>query len=206
MGPPPTSIALDRLARRHDAWLVVDEAHALGTAGPGGRGLAAELGVEGDHVVRVVTFSKALGAAGAAICGAETVHRLLLQRGRALIFSTAPPHPTIAAASAALRVSMAEPELVLRLHERSRLLRLRLGELAMPGAHPPPPSSPSWSVTRSARWSWTGRSGSAATWSRGCVRRPWSRARAGCGWWPAPPTRSPEIEGVASALTELLSP
>jgi len=63
-------IALDRLARRHDAWLIVDEAHALGTTGPGGRGLAAELGVAGDHVVRIVTFSKALGAAGAAICGA----------------------------------------------------------------------------------------------------------------------------------------
>jgi 8-amino-7-oxononanoate synthase len=132
-------IALDRLARRHSAWLVVDEAHALGTTGPGGRGLAAELGVAGDHVVRVVTFSKALGAAGAAVCGAEPVRHLLLQRGRALIFSTAPTHPTIAAARAALGVLIAEPELVLRLHQRARLLRRRLGERALPGAHPSSP-------------------------------------------------------------------
>src|ERR1039458_745345 len=103
-------IALDRLARRHGAWLVVDEAHALGTTGPGGRGLAAELGGGGDHAVRGVTFSKALGAAGAAVCGAEPVRRLLLQRGRALIFSTAPPHPTVAAARAALGVLIAEPD------------------------------------------------------------------------------------------------
>jgi 8-amino-7-oxononanoate synthase len=198
-------IALDRLARRHDAWLVVDEAHALGTAGPGGRGLAAELGVQGDHVVRVVTFSKALGAAGAAICGAETVQRLLLQRGRALIFSTAPPHPTIAAASAALGVLMAEPELVLRLHERARLLRLRVGELAMPGAHP---SSPIVAVLVGdpVRTMELDR----ALWERGylvqglrppTVEPGTSRLRLVAS---AAHTEA-EIEGVAAALTELLS-
>jgi 7-keto-8-aminopelargonate synthetase-like enzyme len=198
-------IALDRLARRHDAWLVVDEAHALGTTGPGGRGLAAALGVAGDHVVRVVTFSKALGAAGAAICAAETVRRLLLQRGRALIFSTAPPHPTIAAASAALGVLMAEPELVLRLHERARLLRLRLGELALPGAHP---SSPIVAVLAGdpVRTMELDR----ALWERGYLVQGLR-----------PPTVEPgmsrlrlvasaahseaEIEGVAAALIELLS-
>ena len=132
-------IALDRLARRHDAWLVVDEAHALGTTGPGGRGLCAELGLEGEHLVRMVTFSKALGAAGAAVLGAEQVRQLLLQRGRALIFSTAPPHPTVAAARAALGVLMAEPELVVRLQERARVLRVRLGDAALPGARPETP-------------------------------------------------------------------
>ena len=131
--------ALDRLARRHGAWLVADEAHALGTTGPGGRGLCAGLGLGGDHVVRVVTFSKALGAAGAAVCGSEPVRRLLLQRGRALIFSTAPPHPTVAAARAALRVLTAEPELVARLRQRAGLLRLRLGATALPGASPSSP-------------------------------------------------------------------
>ncbi len=130
---------LDRLAARHGAWLVVDEAHALGTTGPGGRGLCAETGIGGDHLVRVVTFSKTLGAAGAAICGSETVRRLLLQRGRALIFSTAPPHPSVAAARAALGVLIAEPGLVSQLHARARSLRLHLGPAAFEGANPASP-------------------------------------------------------------------
>ena len=198
-------VALDRLARRHGAWLVVDEAHAVGTTGPGGRGLAAELGVAGDHVVRVVTFSKALGAAGAAVCGSEPVRRLLLQRGRALIFSTALPHPTVAAARAALGVLMAEPELVLLLHERAGLLRRRLGGLALPGAHP---SSPIVAVMvgdpiRTMELD-------QALWERGYlvqgIRPPTvepgtSRLRLVAG---AVHTEA-EIEGVAAALTELLS-
>lgn len=198
-------VALDRLARRHGAWLVVDEAHAVGTTGPGGRGLAAELGVAGDHVVRVVTFSKALGAAGAAICGSEPVRRLLLQRGRALIFSTALPHPTVAAARAALGVLMAEPELVLLLHERAGLLRRQLGGLALPGADP---SSPIVAVMvgdpiRTMELD-------QALWERGYlvqgIRPPTvepgtSRLRLVAG---AIHTEA-EIEGVAAALTELLS-
>ncbi len=197
-------VCLDRLARRHGAWLVVDEAHALGTTGPGGRGLAAELGVAGDHVVRVLTFSKALGAAGAAICGAEPVRRLLLQRGRALIFSTAPPHPTVAAARAALGVLSAEPELVLRLRARAGLLRERLGERALPGAHP---SSPIVAVlvgdpVRTMELD-------QALWERGYLvqglRPPTvlpgtSRLRLVAG---ATHTEA-EIEGVAAAVTELL--
>jgi len=198
-------VALDRLARRHDAWLVVDEAHALGTAGPGGRGLAALLGVSGDHVVRVVTFSKALGAAGAAICGAEQVRGLLLQRGRALIFSTALPHPSVAAARAGLDVLMAEPELVLRLHERARLLRRLLGELALAGAHA---SSPIVAVMvgdpiRTMELD-------QALWERGYlvqgIRPPTvepgtSRLRLVAS---AVHTEA-EIEGVAAALTELVA-
>src|SRR5205085_1737824 len=61
--------ALHELACRHDAWLVLDEAHATGVVGPGGRGAAAEAGLDpGDgRVVRIVTLSKALGAAGGAV-------------------------------------------------------------------------------------------------------------------------------------------
>src|SRR5487761_126847 len=130
---------LDHLARRYSAWLVADEAHALGTTGPEGRGLAAMLGVEGDHLVRVVTFSKALGASGAAVCGSETVRRLLLQRGRALIFSTAPPPPAVAGARAGLRALLEDPGLVARLHANAGRLRQRLGDAALAGAHPTAP-------------------------------------------------------------------
>jgi 8-amino-7-oxononanoate synthase len=126
---------LDAVARRHGAWLVLDEAHATGVLGAGGRGAAAEAGLDpaADHVVRVVTLSKALGSSGGAILGADAVRGLLLQRGRALVFSTAPAHPAVAAARAALCVLRAEPHLVDRVRAASRRLRHHLDRLLPPG-------------------------------------------------------------------------
>jgi 8-amino-7-oxononanoate synthase len=123
------------LARRHDAWLVLDEAHATGVLGPGGRGAAAEAGLDPaeERVVRVVTLSKALGAAGGAILCAPVFRQLLLQRGRALIFSTALPHPSVAAARAALAVLAAEPARVARTRALAARLRERLLPLAAGG-------------------------------------------------------------------------
>ncbi len=124
---------LAELAHRYGAWLVIDEAHATGVFGPGGKGTVAEAGLETDPlIVRIVTFSKALGAAGAAICGADTVRQLLLQRGRPLIYSSALPHPVIAAVIAALQVMRDEPEHLLRLRENTRLLHELLDGLALP--------------------------------------------------------------------------
>ncbi|MFN2568333.1 MAG: aminotransferase class I/II-fold pyridoxal phosphate-dependent enzyme [Candidatus Dormibacteria bacterium] len=119
---------LNSLAEHHGAWLLLDEAHATGVLGPGGRGGAAAAGIppSADHVVRVVTFSKALGAGGGAICGSRAVAQLLLQRGRALMFSTALPHPTVAAATAALDVLQRTPQLVDRLRMNARSLRQAL--------------------------------------------------------------------------------
>jgi 8-amino-7-oxononanoate synthase len=126
------------LARRYGAWLVLDEAHATGVLGEGGRGAAEAAGVDPGEpwLVRVVTLSKALGAGGGAVCGDALVRRLLLQRGRALIFSTALPHPTVAAARASLRVLREEGGgLLARLRENTRVLRDALGiggEAGMP--------------------------------------------------------------------------
>ena len=126
------------LAQRYGAWLVLDEAHATGVLGDGGRGAAAAAGVDRRDpcVVRVVTLSKALGAGGGAVCGDAVVRRLLMQRGRALIFSTALPHPTVAAAHAALRVLRDDGAgLLWRLRANARLLRGTLlvgGDEAMP--------------------------------------------------------------------------
>jgi 8-amino-7-oxononanoate synthase len=126
------------LARRFGAWLVLDEAHATGVLGPGGRGALAAAGVDPREpcVVRVVTLSKALGSGGGAVCGDAVVRRLLLQRGRALVFSTALPHPTVAAARAALRVVRADGAALLgALHANARVLREALdigGDASMP--------------------------------------------------------------------------
>ena len=116
---------LARVAAEYGAWLVLDEAHATGVVGPGGRGAYAAAGLDprAANVVRVVTLSKALGAAGGAVCGDALVRSLLLQRGRALIFSTALPHPAIAAARASLRLLRSEAALLERLHSNARVLR-----------------------------------------------------------------------------------
>ena len=115
--------ALAELADRYGAWLVVDEAHATGVVGPGGAGLTAAAGVSAlPNVVKVVTFSKALGASGAAVCGTSQVRQLLLQRGRSLIYSTGLAHPVVAAVTAALGVLQDEPELRARLRFNTTLL------------------------------------------------------------------------------------
>ena len=115
--------ALAELAQRYNAWLVVDEAHATGVVGPGGAGLTSGAGVSAlPNIVKVVTFSKALGASGAAVCGTSQVRQLLLQRGRSLIYSTGLPHPVVAAVTAALGVLQGEPELRARLRFNTTLL------------------------------------------------------------------------------------
>jgi len=125
---------LAELAVRYDAWLVLDEAHATGVLGPRGRGAAAAARVDGHpQVVRVITFSKALGAAGAAVCASATVRQLLLQRGRAMMYSTALPHPVIAAVRAALAVMQRERSLLERLRANTRLIHGMLDSMAMPG-------------------------------------------------------------------------
>ncbi|MBV8528959.1 MAG: 8-amino-7-oxononanoate synthase, partial [Candidatus Dormibacteraeota bacterium] len=125
--------ALAELAERYDAWLVVDEAHATGVVGPDGAGVVAAAGVSArPNVVKVVTFSKALGASGGAVCGTAQVRQLLLQRGRSLIYSTGLAHPVVAAVSAALGVLEDEPELRARLRFNATLLHQLMDRLSSP--------------------------------------------------------------------------
>jgi glycine C-acetyltransferase/8-amino-7-oxononanoate synthase len=114
------------LAGRHGARVLVDEAHATGVIGPGGRGLVAELGLERDVDVVVGTLSKALGSYGAFACCSRPQAEVLVNRARTLIFSTALPPPSTAAALAALDTLTEHPELVDRLHANARLVRRKL--------------------------------------------------------------------------------
>ncbi|HET8566373.1 MAG TPA: 8-amino-7-oxononanoate synthase [Solirubrobacterales bacterium] len=119
-------VELLELARRHRARLMVDEAHATGAVGPGGRGSVAAAGLSGEVDVVVGTLGKALGSYGAYVCAdAETVD-FLVNSARSLIFSTAPPPPALGAALAALGLLEAEPELVERLQGNARRLRMAL--------------------------------------------------------------------------------
>jgi 8-amino-7-oxononanoate synthase len=90
------------LCQRHDAALVLDEAHAVGTLGPEGRGLAALHGVVPDVVVG--TFGKALGGFGAFAATSRAIADLLWNRARPLVFSTGLPPSVPAAARAAIEI------------------------------------------------------------------------------------------------------
>jgi 8-amino-7-oxononanoate synthase len=89
---------LAALARSHKALLMVDDAHALGVLGPGGRGLA--IGTDADLILG--TLGKAFGASGAFVAGAAPIIDLLVQRARSFVFSTAMSSMSSAAASEAL--------------------------------------------------------------------------------------------------------
>jgi 8-amino-7-oxononanoate synthase len=91
---------LAEAAAENDAILVVDEAHAIGVLGPGGRGLCAAAGVVPD--VLIGTLGKAFGASGGFAAGIAPLRELLLNRARTFIYTTALPPPIAAAATAAL--------------------------------------------------------------------------------------------------------
>ena len=101
--------------RRHGAFSMVDEAHALGVVGQTGRGLAEHFGC-GHPDVMMGTLSKALGSSGGYVAGSATLVEYLRQKSRPFIFNTAPTPASAAAADAALSLLEREPRLVEKLH------------------------------------------------------------------------------------------
>jgi glycine C-acetyltransferase len=117
---------LRELASRHGAKLMVDDAHAVGALGPGGRGSVAEAGLAGEVDVLVGTLGKSLGAYGAYACVSREVRDLLINTARPLIFSTGLPPAIAAAAEAALAIVESQPGRIDRLRENASALRAAL--------------------------------------------------------------------------------
>jgi glycine C-acetyltransferase/8-amino-7-oxononanoate synthase len=115
------------LAHRYDARVMVDEAHATGVLGPGGRGSVAAAGVESEVDVVVGTLGKALGSYGSYACCDAAMARYLVNTARTLIFSTGPAPPVVAGALAALEIVNSRPRRVERLGDNARALRRALG-------------------------------------------------------------------------------
>ena len=111
------------VARRHDARLLVDEAHGTGALGPGGRGAVAAAGLEAEVDVVVGTLGKALGSYGAYACCDRAMAGYLVNTARTLIYSTALPPPAAAGALAALGILRAQPERVDKLRRNGAILR-----------------------------------------------------------------------------------
>jgi 8-amino-7-oxononanoate synthase len=113
-----------QIARAHGARTVIDQAHATGVLGPGGRGAMAAAELRGElDVVVVGTLSKALGSYGAYVCASHELVRYLINTARSLIFSTAPGPPAVAGALAALELLQEQPRRVEQLHTAARTLR-----------------------------------------------------------------------------------
>jgi 8-amino-7-oxononanoate synthase len=88
-GDSPDLEALVNLCERYGAYLIVDEAHALGVIGARGHGLVQALQMQDRIFARIVTFGKALGYHGAAVLGSETLKTYLVNFARSLIYTTA---------------------------------------------------------------------------------------------------------------------
>lgn len=112
---------------RHDALLVVDEAHGIGVAGQG-RGLVAALGLVGaDNLVVTMTLSKALGSQGGAVLAPDPVRDHLVNTARSFIFDTGLAPAAAAAAAAAADIVAAHPSLAGRVRHHAEAIAATLG-------------------------------------------------------------------------------
>lgn len=128
VAPLPELLAL---CERHDALLLIDDAHGFGVWGPDGRGTAARAGVErSPRLLHMATLGKAAGCAGAFVAGEHDAVEWVMQRARSYIFATATPAMVVEAVRAALRVIVAEPGR--REHLAKLVTRLRQGLAGLP--------------------------------------------------------------------------
>lgn len=129
--------ALHRLTRAHGAVLVVDEAHALGVVGAGGRGAAWQAGIAAEpDVVRVVSLSKSLGSQGGAVLGAPEVIGTLVDTARTFIFDTGLAPPAAGAALCALELLAGNPALAAQARLGARRLAMAAAEVGFTAAPP----------------------------------------------------------------------
>lgn len=120
-------VALADVCRRRDAWLIVDEAHALGLLGEDGAGAVAAAGCADVVAARVNPCGKALGGAGGVVTTSRTVAQWLHGAARTLLFATAIPPAIAAGVRAALSIARSEPARRARPLALARRLERALG-------------------------------------------------------------------------------
>jgi 8-amino-7-oxononanoate synthase len=119
------------LAAKHDAMLVLDEAHTTGVHGDEGRGLGAQY--EGaPNIISLHTCGKGLGAAGALVCMPKLYRDFMVNRGRAFIYSTAPSPLMAAVVRAALKISAGAEQERAQLRNLVRHAEERMRSLGLP--------------------------------------------------------------------------
>lgn len=117
------------LAQKYECLVMIDEAHALGVMGRGGRGLAEHFGVEDKIDIQMGTLSKAAGCFGAYCCGSKTLISYLVNKARSFIYTTGMPPSIAAAAHRAVGIIETEPRLRQSLWENTRYMKEALDRI-----------------------------------------------------------------------------
>jgi len=109
-----------KLAEKYESRIMVDDAHAVGVLGPGGRGTAEHFGLEKEVDLIMGTYSKSLAAIGGFVAGSEEVISYIKHTGRSMIFSASLPPSLVASVSTALDIIEEQPELRARLWKNTQ--------------------------------------------------------------------------------------
>jgi len=129
IAPLPELLAL---CERHDALLVVDDAHGFGVLGEQGRGVLSHFGLASPRLIYIGTLGKAAGVAGAFVAGDADAIEWLMQTGRSYRYTTAAPAATACAVQASLRLIEAGDERRARLAEHRLRMRQTLATCRWP--------------------------------------------------------------------------
>ena len=123
--------ALCELAEKYNCIMMVDDAHASGVLGRGGRGTIDHFGVHGRVDIQVGTLSKAVGSMGGYVCGSRALIDFLCQRARPFLFSTSHPPSVTATCQAAFALldSPAGEKLIKKLWSNTKFFKRRLKRL-----------------------------------------------------------------------------
>lgn len=120
-------VELLALAERHDAWIVVDDAHGFGTLGEHGRGVLEHLGLCSERLIYIGTLGKAAGVAGAFVAAHATVVEHLVNTARPYIYTTAAPPAVAHALLTSLQIIAGEEGRSRRAHLAALIAQLRSG-------------------------------------------------------------------------------
>ena len=122
---------LCELAERYNCIMMIDDAHASGVLGKGGRGTVDHLGCHGRVDIQVGTLSKAIGSLGGYVCGSRDLIEFLYNRARPFLFSTSHPPSVVATCQAAFQLldSQEGEKLIRKLWSNTKFFKRRLKKL-----------------------------------------------------------------------------
>ncbi len=131
-----------KVAEKHDALTMTDDAHGEGVLGEGGRGVSNHFGVHDKIDIEVGTMSKAFGVVGGYVAGKAKIVEYLRQRARPFLFSSAVTPPDVAACIAAVDILTESDELVQKLWSNAKLFRSKLDALGFDTGETQTPITP----------------------------------------------------------------